>query len=160
MYDCIGYTERASVLCGTSHVTTKPLCLFKKDSQAESCLSTYKGVNKRSKTSHGRRWCWCCFTSTETVGLLGTGAQDVHLEFHTAPELCICSVVVVEVLLYIQRNRRLIRDGNPGRPPRLSSSSWALRVDVPLVEFLYLAFSCMPWATQAFAVVCVTSLEG
>ena len=23
----------------------------------------------------------CCFTSTETVGLLGTGAQDVHLDF-------------------------------------------------------------------------------
>ena len=30
----------------------------------------------------------CCFTSTETVGLLGTGAQDGHLGFHTAPELC------------------------------------------------------------------------
>ena len=29
----------------------------------------------------------CCFTSTETVGLLGTGAQDGHLVFHTAPEL-------------------------------------------------------------------------
>ena len=29
----------------------------------------------------------CCFTSTETVGLLGTGAQDVELDFHTAPEL-------------------------------------------------------------------------
>ena len=29
----------------------------------------------------------CCFTSTETVGLLGTGAQDVHLDFRTAPEL-------------------------------------------------------------------------
>ena len=29
----------------------------------------------------------CCFTSTETVGLLGTGTQDVHLDFHTAPEL-------------------------------------------------------------------------
>ena len=28
----------------------------------------------------------CCFTSTETVRLLGTGAQDVHLDFHTAPE--------------------------------------------------------------------------
>ena len=26
----------------------------------------------------------CCFTSTEIVGLLGTGAQDVHLDFHTA----------------------------------------------------------------------------
>ena len=24
---------------------------------------------------------------TETVGLLRTGAQDVHLDFHTAPEL-------------------------------------------------------------------------
>ena len=29
----------------------------------------------------------CCFASTETVGLLGTGAQDVHLDFHTAPDL-------------------------------------------------------------------------
>ena len=31
----------------------------------------------------------CYFTSTETVGLLGTGAQDVHRNFHTAPELCV-----------------------------------------------------------------------
>ena len=31
----------------------------------------------------------CCFTSTETLGLLGTGAQDGHLDFHTAPELFI-----------------------------------------------------------------------
>ena len=30
---------------------------------------------------------WCC-TSTETVGLLGTGAEDVHLDFHAATELC------------------------------------------------------------------------
>ena len=29
----------------------------------------------------------CCFTSTETVGLLGTGAQDGYLDFHTIPEL-------------------------------------------------------------------------
>ena len=29
----------------------------------------------------------CCFTSSETVGLLGTGAQDGYLDFHTAPEL-------------------------------------------------------------------------
>ena len=31
--------------------------------------------------------------------------------------------VVVEVLLYVHRNRRFIRDGSPGRPPRLSHSS-------------------------------------
>ena len=29
----------------------------------------------------------CCLMSTETIGLLGMGAQDVHLNFHTAPEL-------------------------------------------------------------------------
>ena len=31
----------------------------------------------------------CCFTYTKTVGLLETGAQDGHLDFHTAPELWI-----------------------------------------------------------------------
>ena len=30
----------------------------------------------------------CRFTSTETTGLLGMGAQDGHLDFHTAPGLC------------------------------------------------------------------------
>ena len=33
-------------------------------------------------------WWLCCFMSTETVGLLRTGTQDGHLDFHTAPELC------------------------------------------------------------------------
>ena len=27
-------------------------------------------------------WLKCCFMSTETVGLLGTGSQDVHFDFH------------------------------------------------------------------------------
>ena len=35
----------------------------------------------------GGRLVECCFTSTETVGLLGTGAQNGHLDFHTVPEL-------------------------------------------------------------------------
>ena len=29
----------------------------------------------------------CCFTSIETTVLLGTGAQDGHLDVHTASEL-------------------------------------------------------------------------
>ena len=41
----------------------------------------------------------CCFTSIETIGLLGTGAQDGHLDFHTAPELCLqpflCIVYII-----------------------------------------------------------------
>ena len=40
-------------------------------------LNVHRGCSFRLK---------CCFTSTETVGLLGTGAQDSHLDFHTAPE--------------------------------------------------------------------------
>ena len=44
----------------------------------------------------------CCFTSTETVGLLGTGAQDGHLDFHKAPEL---RGRVRFTLLYVHRDR-------------------------------------------------------
>ena len=49
-------------------------------------------------------------------------SSHVHLDFHTAPELCL--IAVVEVLLYVHRNHRLItRDGSPGRTLRLSHSS-------------------------------------
>ena len=35
----------------------------------------------------------------------------------------IAAAVVIEVLLYVLRNCRFIRDGSLGRPPRLSHSS-------------------------------------
>ena len=35
-------------------------------------------------------------------------------------------VQICWVLLNVHRNRRLIREGSPGQPPRLSCSSWAL----------------------------------
>ena len=38
------------------------------------------------------------------------------------------SIGWVEVVLYVHRNRRFIRDGSPGRPPRFSHSSWALSI--------------------------------
>ena len=37
-----------------------------------------------------------------------------------------CTKLYGWVLLYVHKKRRLIRDGSPGRPPRLSHSSWAL----------------------------------
>ena len=40
--------------------------------------------------------------SIETVGVLGTGAQDGHLDFHTAPELVI--VKSVNMVLNVLRN--------------------------------------------------------
>ena len=43
-------------------------------------------------------WLKCCFTSTETLGLLGTGAQDAHLDFHTAPELQVFQVCILYAL--------------------------------------------------------------
>ena len=42
-------------------------------------------------------------------------------EQHSAPRQP--KMKLVEVLLYVHRNRRLIRDWSPGRPPRLSHSS-------------------------------------
>ena len=40
------------------------------------------------------------------------------------------AVAVDEVFLYVHRDRRLIRDGGPGRPPRLSHSSFRSSVAV------------------------------
>ena len=51
-------------------------------------------------------------------GLLGTGAQDVHLDFHTPSVLC--SVSAVQCCFTSTETVRTIRDGSPGRPPRLS----------------------------------------
>ena len=48
------------------------------------------------------------------------------------------SVVEVEVLLYVHRNRRLIRDGSPGRPPRLPHSSWVLSFSVESLRVKYM----------------------
>ena len=50
------------------------------------------------------------------MGALGEGAGKRRPEFEQG-------VVLGWVLLYVHRNRRLIRDGSPGRPPRFSHSS-------------------------------------
>ena len=40
----------------------------------------------------------CCFTSTETIRTIRDGgAQDVHLDFHTAPEFS-------SMMLYVHRD--------------------------------------------------------
>ena len=47
-----------------------------------------KYLTCRNKFSVWIRLVECCFTFTETVGLLWTGAQDGYLDFPTAPEFC------------------------------------------------------------------------
>ena len=51
-------------------------------------------------------------------------------------------VVEVQVLLYVHRNRRLIRDGSPEPPPRLSHSSWPLNASWALGWALSWALGC------------------
>ena len=92
----------------------------------------------------------CCFASTETIRLIRTG--DGHLDFHTVPALvwwwwwwrwwwrAACLPMSVDILgtncdQYVSTVQcsftstetiRLVRTGSPGRPPRLSHSSWTL----------------------------------
>ena len=66
----------------------------------------------------------CCFTSTGTIRTIRDGVPRTATSTFT--QLLSSGPSNVEVLLYVHRNRRFIRDGSPGRPPRLSHSSWAL----------------------------------
>ena len=57
----------------------RPFCRFQRSSQNTARAKRNVMMMMMMK---------CCFTSIETVGLLlGTGAQDSHLAFHTTPEL-------------------------------------------------------------------------
>ena len=71
--------------------------------------------------------------------------DEVQLQIPGDPRVFIWGTLqqrhsLVEVLLYVHRNRRLIRDGSPGRPPRLLHSSWArqsLAVSIFIFFFFY-----------------------
>ena len=68
-----------------------------------------------------------CFYSEIRVGSF-LGQCDICWVVNTirfVAELALCFSRLVEVLLYVHRNRRLIRDGSPGRPPPLLHSSSA-----------------------------------
>ena len=54
----------------------------------------------------------------------GLGAQDVHLDFHTTPELCSSSQV--QCCFASTDTIRTVSDGEPRHPSRLSRSSRAL----------------------------------
>ena len=57
-------------------------------------------------------WLKCRLTSPETVRLLGTGAQDVHLDFHTAAEFCVIQdKIKFSVALRLQRLYGLLGTG-------------------------------------------------
>ena len=59
----------------------------KQNKQKTKTKKKEKKKKKEERKKERKSWLKSCFTSTETVGLWGTGAQDVHLDFHTAAEL-------------------------------------------------------------------------
>ena len=96
-------------------LTTVSCCCFKL-----FCV----GVTLACQNAFKDHWCvsdpWKSFNFDDDVGLNGLrGWADI---LGTKPTL----ILLVEVLLYVHRNHRFIRDGSPGRPPQLSHSSWTL----------------------------------
>ena len=71
--------------------------------------------------------CFCCvLQSVSMLMLFVSGKTGCWMNYQSSVTFPGQSDLMVEVLLYVHRNRRLIRDRSPGRPPRLSHSSWAL----------------------------------
>ena len=69
---CKATASRIVAQCHWVSISTdKQACV---ESCAKQLCMTVWWINRFS-------WLKCCFTSTETVGLFGTGAQDVHLDF-------------------------------------------------------------------------------
>ena len=142
--------------------------LKKKMSSAEpsSCVNRVVVMGSRQSKMD---WLPCCFEffstvasvytvfvtvfPTETSGYIiirRSMAETAGCKEHKW--LCTCPlpttfIVLVSgccwVLLYVHRNHRLIRDGTPGRPPRLSHSSWALQVSGGTCEFLTTWIACL-----------------
>ena len=86
----------------------------------------YSNTNKKKQQQSEREW------GPERPCRINTqGSLSVLKRCHTnttVTQVTYGNSWVGWVLLYVHRDRRLIRDGSPGRPPRLSHSSWALSV--------------------------------
>ena len=81
---------------GPSHKTVSPNHNFRRKRRAEADSNRGPSAYQPNALPLGQTGSHCqallllkcCSTSTETVGLLGTEAQDGHLDFDAVPELC------------------------------------------------------------------------
>ena len=78
-------TDRCSVTQVSFDVSLYSVLLRKRRGRQDIHAHIHAVCKSRASPSHSLKLVKCCFTSTETVGLLGTGAQGGHLDFHTAP---------------------------------------------------------------------------
>ena len=89
------------------------MCKIKSD------LSTQQWSEQASLT-------WTCISDLNTKKISEYSSAGQIIVTIMLKIKCSQDVDVVEVLLYIHRNCRLIMDGSPGWPPGLSHISWAL----------------------------------
>ena len=110
--------------------------------------------SRKSSATHAYQRVQCfCVQTMLWLPVFGTwnvsadfGGCDCTRRLHGCRKNKRVCTELVEVLLYVHRNRRLIRDGSPGRPPRLSHSSWALSTELLGVQ-PYL-FSPCQWRAE------------
>ena len=112
--------------------TTVVVCIFAGDN-----ILRWATIFMCRKTRHILSQLKCCFTSTETVGLLGTGAQGGHLDFHTAPELCIGAGDSIN--LYAQRQNIPLQVFARTRRVQLHIYSFVLQLCIAIFTPVYYA---------------------
>ena len=99
-------------------------CLFVR-AACQLVLGTVRGLRKRRFTPHPTPPTTprpAPFLPSRTTPRCSSGSAvrtslQSQVYFRSVTSLLL---VYASVLLHVQRNRRLIRDGSPGRPPRLS----------------------------------------
>ena len=110
---------------GTSHFNFPCKC---KAHSLQYCLQLAHCFRKRArpKMETNQVQVQCCFTPTETVRTIRDGKPRTPISIFTQLLSYERETELSSVLLYVHRDVGSIRDGSPGRPPRLSHSSWAL----------------------------------
>ena len=99
------------------------ITLIKDGTLKISELSATEKMRATHTRETGREIFKCCFSYVhrdhEVYLRRGRGAQDDHLDFYTAPELC-QSNVCFSAALRPQKPSGLFGTGSPGRPSRIS----------------------------------------
>ena len=85
----IGQSEDLDTMiaAGQSEDQDKVFTICSRSEDLDTVFDIGKSEDVDTLFDIGKSEAECCFTTTETIGLLGTGAQGGYLDFHTAPEL-------------------------------------------------------------------------
>ena len=120
-YSAILNIHRSGVLAALAWLVVLSLSIFTKQFNFSSSVNT----TVIPRLNIYPVWTWTVRVSSSGRCKLSVSGPNEALKAYIE-----MTVVGAEVLLYVHRNRRLIRDGSPGRPPLLSHSSWVLTLEM------------------------------